>query len=276
MTTELKNRLLWAFIPAAAVLLVIFLGTEFVFLTSASAALLGWREYARMMDLKEGSAFYYPACILLLIMFMHTFFIGPKTFFWFWAAWLLSFAIVAFESYTHRAQKDATFDPVQAWRNMCRFVMGIIYIFMIYGFIGPISSKEHGSLLLIFSLLSVFMTDSGAYFVGRKKGKTKLWPALSPQKSLEGALGGWAISFLAALIMWAICYKCAPGALPIGPTLLVALVAPPLSQAGDFLESLMKRAGGRKDSGTLLPGHGGLLDRTDGLVFVMPLVYFVF
>lgn len=280
MTQELKTRIQWAAIPAVVVLLIMFvLGSEVLFLTAAGAALLGWREYARMMDIKEGSPFYYPGAILLLSMFVHTFFMGPKSFFWIWVVWLVAFGVIIAEELTKRKASSAPlaeFDTELAWRMMGRFGMGIFYIFMIYGFVGPIASKEHGPVVLLFAFVCVFATDTGAYFIGRKYGRTKLWPSLSPQKTREGALGGWAAAFIAALVMWAICYKLSPGALPLGATLFVALIAPPLSQAGDFLESLIKRAGGRKDSGTLLPGHGGILDRTDGLLFVMPLVYFVF
>ena len=115
----------------------------------------------------------------------------------------------------------------------------------------------------VISVLLVIATDVGAYFVGRNVGGPKLWPKVSPNKTWSGLAGGMTASAVALLLL------SSPNSLDrtiylVGFGFLVAIVA----QAGDFLESRMKRLAGVKDSGKLLPGHGGLLDRLDGLLAV--------
>jgi phosphatidate cytidylyltransferase len=117
----------------------------------------------------------------------------------------------------------------------------------------------HGLLLLIWIFLVTWSTDIGAYFAGRAFGRRKLAPAISPGKTVEGLYGG---IVAAALIggAWALWTDLGRALLVLAP--LFALAA----QAGDLFESRMKRLAGVKDSGNWLPGHGGVLDRLDGLV----------
>jgi phosphatidate cytidylyltransferase len=115
----------------------------------------------------------------------------------------------------------------------------------------------------VISVLLVMATDIGAYFVGRNVGGPKLWPKVSPNKTWSGLVGGMTASAIALLLLSSSTSSGRTLYL-IGFGCLVAIVA----QAGDLLESRMKRLAGVKDSGTLLPGHGGLLDRLDGLLAV--------
>jgi len=118
---------------------------------------------------------------------------------------------------------------------------------------------EHGLYLLIWAFIVTWATDIGAYFAGRSFGKRKLAPTISPNKTVEGLTGG----VVAAAVFggaWAICMGLGVALLALGPVLAVA------AQAGDLFESGMKRRAGVKDSGAWLPGHGGVLDRLDGLV----------
>jgi phosphatidate cytidylyltransferase len=117
----------------------------------------------------------------------------------------------------------------------------------------------HGLELLLWVFLVTWSTDIGAYFVGRAIGKHKLAPSISPGKTVEGLFGGMAVAALVG------------GAWVLGmglgrPLLLLAPLFAVAAQAGDLFESGMKRRAGVKDSGTWLPGHGGVLDRLDGLV----------
>lgn len=119
---------------------------------------------------------------------------------------------------------------------------------------------QHGFAAVLFVLLIVWATDSGGYFAGRGIGGPKLWPSVSPNKTWAGAAG----SLIAALVV-------AGGFIGAGygralPLLAVALLLCVASQLGDLFESAVKRRFGVKDSGTLIPGHGGLLDRLDGFV----------
>ena len=117
----------------------------------------------------------------------------------------------------------------------------------------------HGVALLIWSFIVTWSTDIGAYFAGRRFGRRKLAPTISPNKTVEGLCGG-----IAAATLLAGAFAFATG---LGTTLLVlAPVLAVAAQAGDLFESGMKRRAGVKDSGAWLPGHGGVLDRLDGLV----------
>jgi len=117
--------------------------------------------------------------------------------------------------------------------------------------------------LLAFAL--AWGSDTSAYFVGRKFGKTKLAPRISPKKTLEGAAGGLAGSILCAVII-----SFFVPALPVVDAIALAIIAGVAGQGGDLFESVLKRSSGVKDSGGILPGHGGLLDRVDALVFTAP------
>jgi len=123
----------------------------------------------------------------------------------------------------------------------------------------------------IFLLLTIVMSgDSGAYYVGCRFGKRKLYPAVSPNKSIEGALGGLAGSLAGALIARATFFPELGG----GDAVITALLLGGIGQLGDLFESLLKRSFGVKDSGVIVPGHGGILDRLDSIVFAAPAAYY--
>lgn len=126
--------------------------------------------------------------------------------------------------------------------------------------------------MMLYALLIVWVTDSGAYLIGRKIGKNKLAPHISPNKTWEGSLGG---SLSAVVIVGAYLYF-VQAAFPysFSTMLLWTLVFSVGGQLGDLIESAFKRHYGVKDSGKILPGHGGILDRFDSLLFVLPLMHF--
>jgi phosphatidate cytidylyltransferase len=126
-----------------------------------------------------------------------------------------------------------------------------------------------GSGSVILALGLAWFADTGAYFAGRFLGKHKLYEAVSPKKTVEGAIGG-----LVASVVWALlgCFWFAPS-LPLAHAVPLAVVAGALGQAGDLGESLLKRSTGVKDSGTILPGHGGILDRVDAVIVTTIVVY---
>ncbi|MHB8573705.1 MAG: phosphatidate cytidylyltransferase [Dehalococcoidia bacterium] len=128
----------------------------------------------------------------------------------------------------------------------------------------------HGDRWLLLLLLGVFATDSGAYGVGRLLGRHKLAPNVSPAKTVEGAAGG-AVSAVAAVTAMRYVFDL-PGALP--EVLVLGLLLSVAGQVGDLCESALKRRLGVKDMGRLFPGHGGLLDRLDSILFAAPVVYY--
>ena len=127
-------------------------------------------------------------------------------------------------------------------------------------------SGDQGLSLLLWGFIVKWSTDIGAYFAGRRFGKRKLAPTISPGKTVEGLWGGMAAAALFGAA-WVLSTDLSWALIPLAPLFAVA------AQAGDLFESKMKRTAGIKDSGSWLPGHGGLLDRLDGLVPVAVLTF---
>jgi phosphatidate cytidylyltransferase len=123
---------------------------------------------------------------------------------------------------------------------------------------------------LVFAV--IFAGDTGAFYSGRMWGRRLLAPIISPKKTIEGALGGLAVSLAVAVLAGKLLN---PAPLRVGSLLLFGLALALVGQVGDLMESMIKRASRVKDAGTLLPGHGGILDRLDSLVFAFPLTYYV-
>ncbi|TDM04093.1 phosphatidate cytidylyltransferase [Macrococcus carouselicus] len=136
------------------------------------------------------------------------------------------------------------------------------------GFMYFYETRHQGLHYLLFALLVVWLTDTGAYIFGRLFGKRKLWPEISPNKTIEGFIGGIACSTIVAVV-FALTYDMPLGMLPL---VIVTWLLSVAGQLGDLVESALKRNFGVKDSGTLLPGHGGILDRFDSFIFVLPLM----
>ena len=148
-------------------------------------------------------------------------------------------------------------------------LLSTLYVGM--GFYYLIETRNGGLEFLIFALLIVWTTDSGAYFIGRKIGKKKLWPEISPNKTVEGFVGG----IITAVVFASIMQMIFPIASSWVALIVIAVIASIFGQMGDLVESAIKRHYGVKDSGKLLPGHGGILDRFDSLLFVLPLLHFL-
>ncbi|MBM7659329.1 phosphatidate cytidylyltransferase [Bacillus mesophilus] len=172
-------------------------------------------------------------------------------------------AVVFLLSYTVVTKNQFTFD------HAAFIILATIYIGT--GFYYFIQINEQGLKYLFFAMFVIWATDSGAYFVGRAMGKRKLWPEISPNKTIEGSVGGILCALVVAIIFQAI--------LPISDSFVMVIIITILlsifGQIGDLVESALKRHYSVKDSGTLLPGHGGILDRFDSLLFVLPIFYFL-
>ncbi|WP_263707439.1 phosphatidate cytidylyltransferase [Shouchella tritolerans] len=126
-----------------------------------------------------------------------------------------------------------------------------------------------GVWLVLFVIVLIWTTDSGAYFVGKAIGKNKLWPDISPNKTIEGSIGG----IVLAVVVGTIFYMIHPFFNSYIIALCIMLVTAVFGQLGDLVESALKRHYAVKDSGNVLPGHGGILDRFDSLIYVMPILH---
>ena len=150
---------------------------------------------------------------------------------------------------------------------------GLLYIGVCGGYLILIRKLQEGltqgGLRYIYVLLVIiWASDSGAYLIGTKLGKNKLLPAVSPNKTVEGAVGGLITGIIGASFWWF------SGIFPIFQCLSFGILISLTGMVGDLFESLIKRAGGVKDSGNLFPGHGGMLDRIDSLLFAAPVWYY--
>lgn len=151
---------------------------------------------------------------------------------------------------------------------------GILSLTMVYLYIPLyflLELKKLGANYLFFLIFVIAVGDSGAYFVGSALGKHKIYPVASPKKSLEGLI---AAIFTAALSGW-LAVLLFPVAVGKSTAIITAAVIGLFSQLSDPVESLFKRAAGKKDSGSLLPGHGGILDRMDSYIFCAPLLFYL-
>ena len=140
------------------------------------------------------------------------------------------------------------------WKNFFPFIYptaGILFIFTMY--------QEYGVLSLLWLLVIVAMTDVGAYAVGKSVGKTQ-FSETSPNKTMEGVVGGIAVATLSGMFMGLVIVD-------LGVAFIISFMVAVSSIFGDLFESSLKRTAGVKDSGNLLPGHGGVLDRIDGYLF---------
>lgn len=148
-------------------------------------------------------------------------------------------------------------------------IFGFIYVPLLLTPLGLFKRMPDGNHWILLVCTVVWFADTGAYAVGRALGKRKLYPAISPGKSVEGALGGLFFSLLAAVLakLWYM------PQLTWVDVVCIALPASALEQVGDLVESMVKRGFAVKDSGWIMPGHGGMLDRFDGIIFATPYIY---
>lgn len=153
-----------------------------------------------------------------------------------------------------------------------RALMGFLVVVPAWLALCYLRSLSGGVWLIVLVIALVASADIGAYFVGRAFGNAKLAPAVSPGKSWAGFWGGLASSTLLSALLWVVLARMSPGAIPIGllPLLCLVIVTVLASVLGDLLESMVKRHRGIKDSGQLLPGHGGVMDRIDSITAAAP------
>ncbi|NNE02062.1 MAG: phosphatidate cytidylyltransferase [Eudoraea sp.] len=162
------------------------------------------------------------------------------------------------------------FSKKKIYRTYQKFLIGLFYIGggCIFLTMIPYKNNEFAKFLIMGIFILIWVNDSFAYLVGKSIGRTKLYPSVSPKKTVEGSIGGFVFTMGAAYIM----AKYEP---IVEPTqwLILAAVIVLMGGIGDLIESKLKREADVKDSGAILPGHGGMLDRLDSLIFAAPFAY---
>jgi phosphatidate cytidylyltransferase len=154
--------------------------------------------------------------------------------------------------------------------RVSRHLLGFFYIGFLLAHFILMRKMERGWAFILFTLVSVYFGDTVAFYVGRAWGRRKLAPRISPGKTVEGGLGAIVGSIAGALVSKFLFFP----QLPVLHALALGSAIGVVGQLGDLWESLLKRSAQVKDSGTLIPGHGGVLDRFDSVLFACPLVYY--
>lgn len=164
---------------------------------------------------------------------------------------------------TSRELKDSAVDA--AFK-----ALGLLYIALPLAYLAPLREMENGQWWILFLLVVIWSSDTLAFFTGKLMGRHKLAPEISPKKTVEGAIGGLAGAFIAAFFF----NMLASMGMDLKRVFILSVVIGFVAMIGDLAESLLKRSAGVKDSGRLIPGHGGILDRIDSILFPIPLLYY--
>jgi phosphatidate cytidylyltransferase len=156
-------------------------------------------------------------------------------------------------------------------------IFGMFYVPFLLSFamsLRYLPNPREGFWYLIITVVGAYASDVGAYAIGGAFGKRKLAPEISPAKTVEGAIGGLALSFVMVFSMSEIVKRSFPPGVNVYDALVFSLLVSSAAQLGDLAESVIKRSLGAKDSGSFLPGHGGMLDRMDSVLFVLPVAFY--
>ncbi len=225
-------------------------------------------EYSRMLQ-KSGYKVAYPLVIaaiaaLVLLRMASTVWVEPLA----WTLILFILGIYSLWQYEHGDDK--------AFISLGLQVFGVFFIGVLgsYG-ISLNQAQPHGNLWLLVTIALVWLVDAGAYFIGTRFGKRKILPRLSPKKTLEGLVGGTLVGLLSGVLIGWILRKPLPELGMLNGAGL-GLILGPVAFFGDTLMSLIKRSLAVKDTGSLIPGHGGVLDRLDSMLWAMAVGYYFF
>lgn len=270
------NRIIFGFAAFFGILLIMWVGLPLMGPAYLIIALIAIREYAIMMNLRGipirrrslsvATILTLPASLPVTYPGMESLFDGVS-----WREALLgmfAFYLIALE----------VIRPNQNSMNSVIYTLfGYFYIPWLLGYVITLRYTPDGVLglwYLMLPMLAIIASDVGAYTVGKLFGKRKLAPQLSPHKTLEGAFGGLG---LAVLVVSSSAYgleKWLNLRVDLYDVILFSILVASSSQLGDLFESLIKRWAGVKDAGDLLPGHGGVLDRIDSIIFAVPVTYY--
>lgn len=266
MDTSLKQRILTAAIGLPLIVLLLFCPTPVVIGMVMAAALIGMHEFYGAVGLAQYK-------LLCGMGYLATVLIPLGTYFSLDTALALVYIyIVLLFVMMLGAHRKLTF------QHLALLVMALIYIPYFLSHIIYIRRLELGNIYIWLVFLGAFMTDSCAYFTGKAIGGRKLCPHISPKKTVAGAIGGvvgCGLSFILFGIIVNLCFSSALGGSQLNLWLLflLGLIAAVVSEIGDLVASIIKRQYNIKDFGTLLPGHGGILDRCDSIILVAPTIF---
>jgi phosphatidate cytidylyltransferase len=262
----LKYRVITGAVGVPLVILAIWFGDPWPWFTLliAAAALAGTYEFYKManFDRREPLLYLGLLCSLALVLSPH--YRSPDVL----PIVITATILISLIFLLCRQSKEGAF------RNWAWTIVGALYVGWMLSHWLSLRGLEDGRNWVYLAILTTFANDTGAYFIGRARGKRKLAPAISEGKTWEGAIGGLICAILVAMVIATVLNHISPFTFRYWQIILLGFFVSLFAQLGDLVESLLKRNTGVKESGNLLPGHGGILDRFDSLIFVGAVVYY--
>jgi len=274
----MRQRLISAAVLVPVVVIVFLLGAPWLTIAIAALAAMAAYETTRLVQ-RAGlpASTWMPVVAAPMAVLGFAWVVGPERLPTAWTVVAPGVALVLVVSALLAFRQRDPADGFKAWIGTTFASLYPSLLAFVAAFVGLSAVTQDGEifgipldtgrLLVLFLLLTVWTLDSGAYLAGKFHGKGHFMNHISPNKTWSGAIGGAIAAVVVATILFA-----GMGRSPIGGALL-GLVIAVFAQAGDLAESMLKRAAGAKDSGTLIPGHGGFLDRVDSFLFAAPAMY---
>ena len=259
----LKQRLITAFILGTLVIWGIFAlpSLWFAAIFGAFACVGAW-EWAGLIKISRVTGrLFYVSGIAIIFVLLTPWMLDASNILYLTGAGVIWWLFATVMVFRYRGGDD--FQP-----GIIDVLNGIFLLLPCWAGIVWLQAQEYGPQLVLFMMMCIWAADSGAYFAGRRFGKRKLAPHVSPGKSWEGVFGGFIFAVLFAILSSLFWFEW-QGEFAAG-FILLAVVTVIISVVGDLAESVFKRRVGVKDSGTILPGHGGVLDRIDSLTAAAP------
>lgn len=248
----MTSRVITAVIGIPVLLFLIYYGGVLLQIATACLFLLGLYEFTQM----HNSVVYWDYLLITGLSGQLLAYTTADSSLW--LAWI----ILQLLYYLVRTSFDGQQIFGQAWHVLAVFYLGLFsFLWVVY--------DAFGTKWVMYAFIITWSTDIFAYLIGLKFGKNKLAPNISPKKTIQGAFGGLVAAGICGII-FAVIFS-----YPVMIVAIISLVLSCIGQIGDLVESAMKRERAVKDSGKILPGHGGILDRFDSLLFVLPSLYIV-
>lgn len=251
-------RIISALIGAPIFLGLIYLGGKYTIMLVAVLTLLALQEFMRIGE-QMGVRAWSKMTTLASVAWLASLLSGG-------AEWLLT--VLMFWLLVSLGRLALTY-PRTSLSESSFNILAVLYSVVLLSHLYLLRQLPNGLEWTFLTIFLVWATDTGAYLIGRQFGSHLLAPQVSPKKTVEGSVGGLLFSIAVALLFW----RFVGGASWI-TYIIVGVIIGISAQIGDLFESALKRSAGVKDSGKLIPGHGGILDRFDSLIFALPVVYY--
>jgi phosphatidate cytidylyltransferase len=262
----LKHRVITAAVGVPLVILAIWFGDPWPWFTLliAAAAVAGTYEFYRMANFDRREPLIYLGLLWALALVLSPHYRSPDVL----PIVITATMLISLICLLCRPSKEGAF------RNWAWTIVGALYVGWMLSYWLNLRGLEDGRNWVYLAILTTFANDTGAFFIGKARGKHRLAPTISASKTREGAVGGLICAILGAVVIATVLNLISPFNFSYLQIILLGFLVSLFAQLGDLVESLLKRNMGVKESGNLLPGHGGILDRFDSLIFVGAVVYY--